>query len=107
MRNPERTKKSWTPTHPDSTNAFHSLSKIVPLETKMLRLWTSTTTIATPLSASSAGKWTCDRDLGLRELSDCVTHRRHALEHAPLEHVVGELDVELPFEREHHVDAGM
>ena len=30
-----------------------------------------------------------------------------ALEHAALEHVVGELDVELAFEREHHVDAGV
>src|SRR3954469_12302397 len=110
MRNPESTKKSWTPTQPDSTHTVHSLSKSVPCPTKMLRLWKSTTTIATPRTVSSAGTWTfdsgrCVASPSFGELSDRVAHRGHALEDASLEHVVGELDVELAFEREHHVDA--
>ena len=39
------------------------------------------------------------------QLVDRARDRRDALEHAALEHVIGELDVELALEREHHVDA--
>src|SRR5690348_17745169 len=33
--------------------------------------------------------------------------RGNRVEHVALEHVVGKFDVELAFEREHHVDAGV
>ena len=41
----------------------------------------------------------------LLQLLEGRVDRRHALEHAALEHRVGELDVERVLERQHHVDA--
>ena len=44
---------------------------------------------------------------GHRSFSRRAADRGHALEHAPLEHRVRELDVELRLEAEHEVDGGV
>src|SRR4029079_9671224 len=55
IRNPERTKNSSTPIQPLSVAKTHSLAGSESRCSRIVRLWSMTTSTATPRSPSSAG----------------------------------------------------
>src|SRR5262249_32880025 len=62
IRKPDSTKKSCTPTQPDSAIVLQIRSGSARPASKMLRLWMRTTTIAIPRTVSRAGIRTFDSD---------------------------------------------